>query len=102
MKIRFKIDQADMFRRGIDAPKSIVTLEVNPADIAPDKRELIARHMRGIDVVFNPASPRTSYLAGLVMASDQTIESLCEALNALDESEERYMQRFGEKAREQE
>jgi hypothetical protein len=51
MKLRFKVDQADAFRRGIDRPKSIVSIEVNPADIAEEARSLIADHLVGIDVL---------------------------------------------------
>jgi hypothetical protein len=50
MKLRFKINQADCLRRGIDAPKSILTIEVNPNALSPEARFLIARHMDGIDV----------------------------------------------------
>jgi hypothetical protein len=51
MKLRFKIDQAECLRRGIDAPKSIVTIEVNPADMSAEDRNLIADRMCGIDVL---------------------------------------------------
>jgi len=51
MKLRFEVDQADSFRRGIDRPKSIVSIEVNPADIPESDRSLIAEHLSGIDVL---------------------------------------------------
>jgi hypothetical protein len=51
MKLRFEVDQAECFRRGIDCPKSIVTVEVNPKDISQEERDLLADHMSGIDVV---------------------------------------------------
>jgi hypothetical protein len=50
MKLRFKVDQAECFRRGIDCPKSIVTIEVIPAEVDPQIRELIAPRLQGIDV----------------------------------------------------
>ena len=51
MKLRFEVDQADSFRRGIDRPKSIVSIEINPADLPDDTRSLIADHLAGIDVL---------------------------------------------------
>lgn len=51
MKLRFEVDQADSFRRGIDRPKSIVSIDVNPADIPEDQRTLLANHLDGIDVL---------------------------------------------------
>ena len=51
MKLRFEIDQADSFRHGIDRPKSIVSIDVNPADIPDAQRHLLAEHLDGIDVL---------------------------------------------------
>src|SRR5262245_35758041 len=51
MKLRFEVDQADSFRRGIDRPKSIVSIDVNPADLSEETRALIADHLAGIDVL---------------------------------------------------
>jgi hypothetical protein len=51
MKLRFEIDQADSFRRGIDRSKSIVSIDVNPADLAEEARSLIAEHLVGIDLL---------------------------------------------------
>src|SRR5688572_3516320 len=51
MKLRFEVDQADNFRRGIDRPKSIVSIDVNPADLPEETRALIAKHLSGIDVL---------------------------------------------------
>jgi hypothetical protein len=50
MKLRFEVDQAEAFRQGIDVPKSIVTIEVNPAEISQEQRNLIADRLDGIDV----------------------------------------------------
>ena len=50
MKLRFDVDQAECFRRGIDCEKSIVTIEVNPAKLSQEQRNLIADRMDGIDV----------------------------------------------------
>lgn len=51
MKLRFEVNQAEAFRRGIDCPKSRCVLEVNPDEINKDVRALIADHMLGIDVL---------------------------------------------------
>ncbi|MGA2659645.1 MAG: hypothetical protein ABSH34_19235 [Verrucomicrobiota bacterium] len=51
MKLRFEIDQADSFRHGIDRSKSIVSVDVNPADLPQETRSLIAEHLVGIDVL---------------------------------------------------
>lgn len=50
MKLRFEVDQANAFRQGIDVPKSIVTIEINPAEISQEQRNLIADRLDGIDV----------------------------------------------------
>lgn len=50
MKLRFAVNQAECLRRGIDAPKSIVTIEVTPAEIPQVARNWIAKRMQGIDV----------------------------------------------------
>lgn len=44
------IDQAELFRRGIDAPKSIVHIEVDPKNLTQEQRDLIADRLIGIDV----------------------------------------------------
>jgi len=51
MKIRFAVDQAEAFRQGIDCPKSIVTIEINPSELESETRELLADRMQGIDVL---------------------------------------------------
>lgn len=50
MKLRFAVNQAEAMRRGIDAPKSIVTIDVDPATLPQEERDLIADRMQGIDV----------------------------------------------------
>lgn len=50
MKLRFAVNQAECLKRGIDAPKSIVTVEVTPAEIPQNVRNWIAKRMDGIDV----------------------------------------------------
>jgi hypothetical protein len=50
MQLRFSVNQAEAFRQGIDCPKSIVHVEVDPATLDETTRCLIADRMRGIDV----------------------------------------------------
>lgn len=50
MKLRFKINQAACLLQGIDAPKSIVTIEITPSNLSLDTRWVLARHLDGIDM----------------------------------------------------
>jgi len=50
MKLRFKIDQAEALRQGIDAPTSVVTIEVDPQKLTQEERKLLADRMDGIDL----------------------------------------------------
>src|SRR5258708_6891823 len=96
MKIKFKVDPADLFRRGIDAVTPIVSLDLNPATLPGDQRELIAKHLLiaedGCNVVHDPqraipgevALPGHHPGASLVEAKIPTLESLLEALTELE------------------
>lgn len=100
MKLRFEIDQADCFRRGIDAPKSIVTVDVDPAKLPVEDRNLIADRLVGIDVcqtkisvqILNSKDGAADYkdLATVddgnrIMASGPTYEALILAVRKDDE-----------------
>ena len=50
MKLRFAVNQAEALRRGIDCPRSTATVEVDPAKLTPEQRNLIADRLVGIDV----------------------------------------------------
>jgi hypothetical protein len=50
VKLRFEVDQAACLRAGIDCPKSIVTVEVDPAKLTQEERDIIADRLVGIDV----------------------------------------------------
>ena len=83
MKLRFAVDQAECFRQGIDCPKSITVIEVNPADLPLDARILIADHLHGIDVcVTTPASTQDQPVH--IKATRPTLESLLSALGFHD------------------
>lgn len=86
MKLRFEVDQAEAFRRGIDVPKSIVSIEVNPAELSQEQRNLIADRLNGIDVC-RLALIRDGALPGdrhgqpnRVVAKVPTFESMMEAI----------------------
>ncbi|MGA3284835.1 MAG: hypothetical protein ABSD57_10320 [Verrucomicrobiota bacterium] len=90
MKLRFEVNQAEAFRQGIDVPKSIVTIEVNPAEISQEQRNLIADRLDGIDVCQlagvldgvldgKPARDRDEK-PFRIMAKLPTFESLMEAI----------------------
>ena len=89
MKLRFEVNQAEAFRRGIDVPKSIVTIEVNPAEISQEQRNLIADRLNGIDVcqlagvldgVDGKPSGDQDGKPFRIMAKLPTFESLMEAI----------------------
>jgi len=50
VKLRFEVDQAACLRAGIDCPKSIITVEINPAKLPQKERDVIADRLEGIDV----------------------------------------------------
>jgi len=50
MKLRFKVNQGEALRRGIDCPKSTVTVDVTPSELTQEQRNLIADRLDGIDV----------------------------------------------------
>jgi hypothetical protein len=50
MTLRFEVNQAEAFRRGVDVPKSTVHLEVDPSALSQQDRDLIADRLNGIDV----------------------------------------------------
>ncbi len=51
MILRYRVNQAGCFRAGIDCPRSIQTLEVDPSRLPQGERDLIADRLDGIDVL---------------------------------------------------
>lgn len=45
MKLLFAVNQRESLFRGVDAPTSSVTLEVDPANLADDERSIVAQAM---------------------------------------------------------
>jgi hypothetical protein len=46
MKILCKVNQAEWFRRGIDAPSARFEIEVDPAKLTQEERDFVADHLR--------------------------------------------------------
>lgn len=93
MKIRYRVNQAESFRRGIDAPEPIASLEINPSLLPENQRELIYKHLLGTDVVYDPKRAMQEYEAvpigehqpaELVEAKDSRFDSLLVALAELE------------------
>jgi hypothetical protein len=99
MKLRFEVDQAECFRKGIDCPKSIVTIEVDPAKLPQAQRDLIAERLNGIDVFRLDVTGLLSWENGVpklmkgvkheyyqtstrVKAAEPTLEALLDAVEA--------------------
>ncbi len=88
MKLRFAVNQAECFRQGIDCPKSIITVEVNPSELNQDDRKLIADRLEGIDVCVLGDSrnrmrrPDFSGKPRLIIANTPSFEGLMEAIRA--------------------
>ncbi|HXR04186.1 MAG TPA: hypothetical protein VN836_05715 [Verrucomicrobiae bacterium] len=98
MKLRFRVNQAECLKRGIDAPKSIVTIEVTPSELPVETRTMLALHMQGIDVCEidkdgnklylrgktdsygNELEPFKDLKASLIEADEPTLEGLLEAI----------------------
>jgi hypothetical protein len=94
MEIRFKVDQAESFRRGIDAPEPIVSLHIDPADLSESHRKQIGTHLFLTNIVYDPQHATEEYgeavpIGGhpaweLVEAKEPTIASLLQALEELE------------------
>ena len=85
MTLRFEVDQADAFRRGINLPKSTVHLDVDPSKLPAEERNLIADRLNGIDVCrlhLNPVAfdgpPKKT--SERIQAKDPTYEALLAAV----------------------
>lgn len=76
MKLRFKLNQAEAFRKGIDVPNSIVSIEVNPSTLDQAARDLIADRLDGIDVrqIFEYGKETP------IVAEEATFDSLMKAI----------------------
>jgi hypothetical protein len=50
MKLRYSVSQAECFRAGLNCPNSIQLIEVDPAALEQEQRNLIADRLSGINV----------------------------------------------------
>lgn len=80
MTLRFEVNQAESFRRGIDVDKSTNHLKIDPNKLSQEDRNLIADHLVGIDVVQKKDKTKR------IIAITPSFESLMEAIRK-DESE---------------
>ncbi|MHC1768179.1 MAG: hypothetical protein AB9869_28560 [Verrucomicrobiia bacterium] len=85
MKLRFEVNQSEAFRKGINCPRSIVSVEVNPADLEPSDREMLANCMDGIEMRQQAAEEKDGkwayrQLRPRIRASAATLEALLAAV----------------------
>ena len=66
MQILCEVNQAERFRRGIDAPRSTMKIEVDPGEVAGRIREFLADHLYEGDKLSAP------FLNGLASPSGMT------------------------------
>jgi len=50
VKLRYLVNEPEEFRSGPDTHKSIAILEVDPEELSPEQRTLLADRLHGIDV----------------------------------------------------
>ena len=77
MKVRFEVNQAEAFRRGIDAPNSIVEIDLDPTKLDKRTRDLIADRLEGIKLITRGVGARTGKL---IMADGPTRDDLLGAV----------------------
>ncbi|HEY3857362.1 MAG TPA: hypothetical protein VGO67_23500 [Verrucomicrobiae bacterium] len=84
MILRFEVNQAEAFRRGVDVPKSTIHLEVDPSKLPQDQRDLIANRISGIDVLaLSQARKERAVLAQNPSWSHSQIHSTAKAIQQL-------------------
>jgi hypothetical protein len=91
MKLHFAVNQGECLRRGIDCKSSTVTVEVDPADLPEDERDLIADRMLPGEIsvyrlgvyldgsIVSMAVHVPSYKGDLILADSPDYEGLIEA-----------------------
>jgi hypothetical protein len=73
VKILCSVNQAECFRRGIDAPDSTVPIDVNPSELSQEERDFIADHLAGgCEFTFSTIVPPT--YEGFIEAVKQGME----------------------------
>jgi hypothetical protein len=74
MKLQFKVDQATCFRHGVDAPNSVVTLDVKPDALTQEQRDAVANNL------FNGAEVHGHLDDELIIAAEPTVASLLRSI----------------------
>ena len=100
MKLRFKVNQGEALRQGVDAPTSVVTIEVNPKQLTQEERNILADRMDGIDVRqrgLNYFSHDVEIKTDHITANLATLEALMAAVRA---NEAQCQRQLEEQARE--
>jgi hypothetical protein len=84
MVLRFEVNQAEAFRRGVDVSKSTNHLNIDPSQLSQEERDLIADRLRGIDVmkmvVQDGKIQQSTWENDRITAILPTYESLLEAI----------------------
>lgn len=91
MKLRFNVNQAECLRRGVDCPKSIVTIDVDPSKLHQKEREMLAVRLSGGINIYKYNIASLSGVARFIEALDPTYEGLIAAVKA-DEAERMKLQ----------
>jgi hypothetical protein len=94
MKLRFKVNQGEALRQGVDAPTSIVTIQVNPKQLTQEERNLLADRMEGIDVrelSMNHFTQQVGITIDHITANLPTFEALMTAIRT-NEAKARHQQ----------
>lgn len=79
MKLRYIVNQAECFRRGINQPDSIVTIDVDPTSLSQEIRDLIADRLQGVDVLKLATITPSPIVRAHIVASVPGLAALIEA-----------------------
>jgi hypothetical protein len=95
MKLRFQIDEAQSFKAGINIPRSVVSVDVDPSKLDENMRNHLVERLVGEEVhplqwdqtewagleQFRSDYARKIRCQGLLVAKAPTLESLLEAID---------------------
>ena len=82
MVLRFEVNQAEAFRQGVNVPKSTNHLDVDPAKLSQQDRDLNADRLDGIDVFKMMLNENGEAIQGVnrIIAKLPTFEALMAAI----------------------
>lgn len=79
MTLRFEVDQATAFRRGVNVPKSTNHIEVDPETLSQKERDLIADRLNGIDVcALDAKGNKLQRIVAEVPTYDSLLYAICQ------------------------